>query len=116
MKMKLILAFLSFFLSSNLVFAESEKDKDMEGFDYNRGKMEGRATIAGRVAVFQITGNTAEAMYYQLSAPAQEDIGCTTGKTKWFHGVSCTKYQFPGNEKYEYECWVNINCRSFDEI
>lgn len=95
--------------ASTISIAEEKSDK---GFDYNRGKLEGRATIAGRVAMIQITGDAAESMYYQMTSPIEKDIGCTAGRTKQFHGMSCTNYKFPGDETPHFECWITMNLKT----
>lgn len=102
-------ALLALTLTSSAAMAQEQVQ---EGFDYQRGKLEGRATVAGRIAFIQITGEAAESMYYQMTSPIQKNVGCTSGNTKQHYGMSCTNYKFPGSDKPHYECWINLNLKT----
>jgi hypothetical protein len=116
--MKQILTTALIFFSVGVCLA-GEKD-DLEGFDYIRGKISGRSIISAGWAIFEeITGDAAEAMYYQLSAPMQEGGVCTFGQaTKSFAGrLFCTKYHTFNIEQYRLDkCPANANPKiSYDE-
>lgn len=84
--------------------------QNTEGFDYRRGKIEGKATVAGRWAAFQITGDAAEAIYYQMSGTSEMDTGCSPGETKRMPGLMCTKITDTTKQsRSQFECFIDIN-------
>lgn len=111
MNSRCLLTIFSLMALSNFA-ASDDKNNQLEGFDYKRGKLEGRATIAGRLATIEITGDAAEAMYHQISASPEVDVGCTRGTTKRFRGLSCTKLPENIKASSQYECWAYLNLKT----
>jgi hypothetical protein len=97
--------------SQEWIFVEeiNEENEELEGFDYIRGKIDGQAVVKQGWIDFNITGDAAEALYYQMPSSIKDDAKCLNGQTKLFHGFMCTKYQVYNTERYDYECVISIN-------
>ncbi|GHU07434.1 hypothetical protein FACS1894158_15700 [Betaproteobacteria bacterium] len=111
--MKPTLAIILYLLSAGILFAE--ENANYEGFDYIRGKIDGRATISSRWAKLHLTGYTAEAMYYQISAPVIDGVyssANTLGQSRGFPGLHCIKYQLQDARRDGYECFGLINLKT----
>jgi len=94
--------------SFSLLFISGAFAQAAEGFDYRRGMVQGRATVAGGRAAVQITGDAAEAMFYQMGGKAEKDTGCSRGVTKRLPGFICTKIA-TNNATPAFECFIDLN-------
>lgn len=97
--------------SQEWIFVEelNEENKELEGFDYIRGKIDGRAIVRHGWIDLHLVSDTAESLYYQMPSSIKDNARCIIGETKSFHGFTCTKYQVYGTERFDYECIISIN-------
>jgi len=94
-----------------LVFASPSFAEEMEGFDYRRGLMQGRITVEMGRAALQLTGDAAEAMFYQMEGKEETDTGCSAGLTKRMPGLMCTKTPLK-DKAPAFECFLDVNLRT----
>jgi hypothetical protein len=94
----------------SLVCGSAWASNSTEGFDYLRGKIDGRATVTGQWATLHIEGDAAEAMYYQMSGKIEKDTGCSAGISKRRSGFLCTKVELPKGERFE--CFIDIDLKN----
>jgi hypothetical protein len=106
--MRTVLAIVIAFILSGTVFAERQ-----DGFDYKRGKIEGDAVVAGKLAKIHFTGDAAEATYYQIKSEPEHESGCHHGEIRRLPGFVCTKEISDANKgKSVFQCYIEIDLNS----
>ncbi|MDR0672304.1 MAG: hypothetical protein LBF93_01310, partial [Zoogloeaceae bacterium] len=88
-----------------------EESGELEGFDYIRGKIFGRAIAVYGWMDSCLTGDAAEAIYYQMPLSIKDNAEHTGAQMRGFRGFVCTKYRQYDTEKHDYEYMISINLK-----